>query len=72
MRFYDIQAGSIKVGGHDIRDYSINDIRGLFAMVLQDTWLFSGTIRDNIAYAKLDATDEEVQAAARMRAFITS
>ncbi len=65
MRFYDIQAGSIKVGGHDIRDYSINDIRGLFAMVLQDTWLFSGTIRDNIAYAKLDATDEEVQAAAK-------
>lgn len=65
MRFYDIQAGSIKVGGHDIRDYSINDIRGLFAMVLQDTWLFSGTIRDNIAYAKLDVTDEEVQAAAK-------
>ncbi len=65
MRFYDIQGGSIRIGGRDIRDFSRDEVRELFAMVLQDTWLFSGTIRDNIAYSKLDATDEEVQAAAK-------
>lgn len=65
MRFYDIQGGSIRIGEHDIRDYSRDDVRELFGMVLQDTWLFSGTIRDNIRYSKLDATDEEIEAAAK-------
>lgn len=65
MRFYDVQAGSISVGGHDIRDFSRDDLRSLFGMVLQDTWLFHGTIRDNIRYGKLDATDEEVEEAAK-------
>ena len=65
MRFYDVQAGSIRIGGSDIRDFARDDLRSLFGMVLQDTWLFSGTIRDNIRYGKLDATDEEVEAAAK-------
>ena len=65
MRFYDVQSGSIKIGGVDIRDFARDDLRSLFGMVLQDTWLFHGTIRDNIRYGKLDATDEEVEAAAR-------
>ena len=65
MRFYDVDAGSIAVGGCDIRELSRPDVRGMFAMVLQDTWLFSGTIRENIRYGRLDATDEEVEAAAR-------
>ena len=65
MRFYDVQSGSIRVGGHDIRDFARDDLRSLFGMVLQDTWLFSGTIRDNIRYGKLDAADEEVEAAAK-------
>ena len=65
MRFYDVQAGCIKIGGTDIRDFARDDLRSLFGMVLQDTWLFHGTIRDNIRYGKLDATDEEVEAAAK-------
>ena len=65
MRFYDVNGGAIRVGGHDIRDFDRNDLRGMFAMVLQDTWLFKGSVRDNIRYGKLDATDEEVEAAAR-------
>lgn len=65
MRFYDVQSGRIEIGGVDIRDFARDDLRSLFGMVLQDTWLFHGTIRDNIRYGKLDATDEEVEAAAK-------
>lgn len=65
MRFYDVQSGCIKIGGTDIRDFARDDLRSLFGMVLQDTWLFHGTIRDNIRYGKLDATDKEVEAAAK-------
>lgn len=65
MRFYDVQSGAIRIGGVDARDFARKDVRGLFGMVLQDTWLFSGTIRENIRYGKLDATDEEVEAAAK-------
>ena len=65
MRFYDVQSGCIKIGGTDIRDFARDDLRSLFGMVLQDTWLFHGTIRDNIRYGKLDATDEVVEAAAK-------
>ncbi|NHM15589.1 ATP-binding cassette domain-containing protein [Eggerthellaceae bacterium zg-887] len=65
MRFYDVQAGSVTLGGHDLRDFSRDDVRSVFSMVLQDTWLFKGTIRDNIRYGKLDASDEEVEDAAR-------
>ena len=70
MRFYDVQSGCIKIGGTDIRDFARDDLRSLFGMVLQDTWLFHGTIRDNIRYGKLDATDEEVEAAAKA-AYVT-
>jgi ATP-binding cassette subfamily B multidrug efflux pump len=66
MRFYDINSGSIKVDGVDIRDMRREDLRCMFGMVLQDTWLFNGTIRENIRYGKLNATDDEVAAAARM------
>ena len=65
MRFYDVDGGAIRIGGTDVRDFARSDVRSLFGMVLQDTWLFSGTIRENIRYGKLDATDEEVEAAAR-------
>ena len=65
MRFYDVQAGAILIGGHDVREFAREDVRSLFGMVLQDTWLFRGSIRDNIRYGKLDATDEEVEAAAK-------
>lgn len=65
MRFYDVNGGSIKIDGHDIRDFIRGDIRQIFGMVLQDTWLYNGTIRDNIRYGKLDATEEEIQGAAR-------
>ena len=64
MRFYDIDSGSITVGEHDIRDFKRSDLRRMFGMVLQDTWLYNGTIADNIRYGRLDATDEEVRAAA--------
>ncbi len=66
MRFYDLQEGSIKVDGNDITNFSRHDLRAHFGMVLQDAWLFSGTIRENIRYGRLDATDEEVVAAAKV------
>ena len=65
MRFYDVNGGSIKVGGHDVRNFNRSNLREMFGMVLQDTWLFSGTIMENIRYGRLDATDEEVIAAAK-------
>jgi ATP-binding cassette subfamily B protein len=65
MRFYDVKSGAVLVDGIDIRDFRRRDHRSSFGMVLQDTWLFNGTIRDNIRYGKLDAADEEVYAAAR-------
>ncbi|CAK7012537.1 MAG: putative ABC transporter ATP-binding protein [Paraeggerthella hongkongensis] len=65
MRFYDVQGGAIRIGGVDVRDFARDDVRILFGMVLQDTWLFNGTIRENIRYGNLDATDEEVEAAAK-------
>ena len=64
MRFYDVNGGSIKVDGHDVRNFNRSNLREMFGMVLQDTWLFSGTIMENIRYGRLDATDEEVIAAA--------
>lgn len=65
MRFYDVDGGSIKIGGHDLREFDRSDLRSMFAMVLQDTWLFNGTIRENIRYGNLSATDEEVEEAAK-------
>ena len=65
MRFYDVQSGAIRVDGHDVRDYNRSELREAFGMVLQDTWLFKGTIMENIRYGRLDATDEEVIAAAK-------
>ena len=65
MRFYDVDDGAILVDGHDIREFAREDLRKIFAMVLQDTWLFNGTIMENIRYGRPDATDEEVIAAAR-------
>jgi ATP-binding cassette subfamily B protein len=65
MRFYDVNGGAIKVDGHDVRDFNRSQLREMFGMVLQDTWLFSGTIMENIRYGRLDATDEEVIAAAK-------
>lgn len=64
-RFYDIEEGTIAIDGHDIKDYSRNSLRQNIAMVLQDTHLFTGTVRENIRYGRLDATDEEVEAAAK-------
>lgn len=64
MRFYDVNSGSIKIDGHDIREFNRSELREMFGMVLQDTWLFKGSIEDNIRYGKLDATHEEVVAAA--------
>ena len=64
MRFYDVDSGAILVDGHNIKDFRRNDLRSLFGMVLQDTWLYNSTIADNIRYGRLDATDEEVQQAA--------
>ena len=65
MRFYDVNEGAISVDGTDIRNITRNSLRGSYGMVLQESWLFSGTVRDNIAYGKPDATDEEVKAAAK-------
>ncbi len=65
MRFYNVNKGAIYVDGHDIRDFNRDDLRRQFGMVLQDTWLFKGTIMENIRYGRLDATDEEVIAAAK-------
>ncbi|HJC71854.1 MAG TPA: ABC transporter ATP-binding protein/permease [Candidatus Ruthenibacterium merdavium] len=65
MRFYDVSDGSIELSGHDVREFPRNELRGLFGMVLQDTWLYNGTIRENIRYGRLDASDEDVLAAAK-------
>ncbi|MCM1173521.1 MAG: ABC transporter ATP-binding protein/permease [Blautia sp.] len=65
MRFYDVNSGSIKVDGHDVRNFNRSELRESFGMVLQDTWLFKGTIMDNIRYGRLDATDGEVIEAAK-------
>ena len=65
MRFYDVTEGAIFVDGHDLREFRRSDLRGMFGMVLQDTWLYNDTIRENIRYGRLDATDEEVVAAAK-------
>ena len=65
MRFYDVNSGAIKIDGHDIRDFDRGELRKMFGMVLQDTWLFHGTIKENLSYGKLDATDEGIVAAAK-------
>ncbi len=65
MRFYDINSGEILIDGHNIKDFNRSDLRKMFGMVLQDTWLFNGTIMENIRYSKLDATDDEVMKAAK-------
>ena len=65
MRFYDVNGGCIKIDGYDIREFIRGDIRQMFGMVLQDTWLYNASIRDNIRYGKLDASEEEIQGAAR-------
>ncbi len=65
MRFYDVNAGAIRIDGHDIRDFNRSELRQMFGMVLQDTWLFHGSIEENIKYGKLDATKEEVIEAAK-------
>lgn len=65
MRFYDVLDGKIYVSGHNIKDYSRNDLRSIFGMVLQDTWLYNASIKDNIKYGNLNATDEEIYNAAR-------
>ncbi|HOT92536.1 MAG TPA: ABC transporter ATP-binding protein [Anaerolineae bacterium] len=66
MRFYDVNDGAILIDEHDIREFTRRDLRAMLAMVLQDTWLYNGTIMENIRYGRLDATDEEVIAAAQM------
>jgi ATP-binding cassette subfamily B protein len=66
MRFYDIDSGEIKMDGQNIRDYKISDLRKKIGIVLQDTFLFSGTIMENIRYGRLEASDEEVMVAAKM------
>lgn len=65
MRFYDVDSGAIRIDGHDVRDFNRSELREAFGMVLQDTWLFKGTIMENIRYGRLDATDEEAIAAAK-------
>ncbi|MGE7635952.1 ABC transporter ATP-binding protein [Bacillus paramycoides] len=65
MRFYDVNSGAICIDGHDIKDFTREDLRNMFGMVLQDTWLFNGSIMENIRYGRLDATDEEVIEAAK-------
>jgi ATP-binding cassette subfamily B protein len=65
MRFYDVNSGAILVDGHDIKDFARGDLRCTFGMVLQDTWLFNGTVMENVRYGRSDATDEEVIAAAK-------
>ncbi|MGG2093434.1 ABC transporter ATP-binding protein [Bacillus sp. S13(2024)] len=65
MRFYDLNSGAICIDGHDIKDFTREDLRNMFGMVLQDTWLFNGSIMENIRYGRLDATDEEVIEAAK-------
>nr|HUM56465.1 ATP-binding cassette domain-containing protein [Bacillota bacterium] len=65
MRYYELNSGSILIDGHDIKDFGRKDLRRLFGMVLQDTWLFSGTLKDNIRYGRMEASDEEVIEAAK-------
>jgi len=65
MRFYDVTSGEILVDGHNIKDFDRGELRKMFGMVLQDTWLFSGTVKDNIKYSKENATDDEVIEAAK-------
>lgn len=65
MRFYDVNSGEIKIDGHNVKDFDRSPLREMFGMVLQDTWLFNGTIMENIRYGRLDATDEEVIEAAK-------
>lgn len=65
MRFYDVNSGAILIDGYNIRDFDRRELRSIFGMVLQDTWLYNGTIKDNIRYGKLNASDEEVVAAAK-------
>ena len=65
MRFYDVNSGTILIDNHNIKDFNRSELRQLFGMVLQDTWLFNGSIKDNIRYGKLDATDEQVIEAAK-------
>ena len=65
MRFYELNSGTIYVDGQDIRNYRRSDLRSLFGMVLQDAWLFNGTVMENLRYGRLDATDQEVIAAAK-------
>ena len=65
MRFYDVNSGEILIDGHNLKDFNRSELRQMFGMVLQDTWLFHGSIKDNIRYGKLDATDEEVIEAAK-------
>ena len=65
MRFYDVNSGEILIDGHNLKDFNRSELRQMFGMVLQDTWLFHGSIKDNIRYGKLDATDEEVVEAAK-------
>lgn len=65
MRFYDVNDGAILIDGHNVKDFNRSELRMMFGMVLQDTWLFHGSIRDNIRYGKLDATDEEIVEAAK-------
>ena len=65
MRFYDVNSGRILIDGHDIKRFTRHDLRSLFGMVLQETWLYNDTIRENIRYGRLDATDEEVLAASK-------
>ena len=65
MRFYDVSEGAIVLDGYDLRQFARNDLRDMFGMVLQDTWLYNGTIRENIRYGRLNATDEDVLAAAK-------
>ncbi len=65
MRFYDVNGGAILLDGHNIKDFNRRELRDVFGMVLQDTWLFKGTVMENIRYGRLDATDEEVIAAAK-------
>ena len=65
MRFYDVNSGAIKIDGHNLKDFNRSELRKMFGMVLQDTWLFHGSIKDNIRYGKLDASDEEVVEASK-------
>jgi len=72
MRFYDVNSGTIKIDGTPINNLTKDSLRRLFGMVLQETWLYTGIIRDNISYGKIDATNEEIIEAAKKQRLITS